>query len=84
LIEDSVNDIEDTIRSSTPFHSSARCSARATANNTKTELVVFLRPIVVKDPSIDGDFRAFREMLPGENFISRPNPGKAGLPEFSR
>ena len=43
-----------------------------------------MRPIVVKDPSIDGDFRAFREMLPGENFISRPNPGKGGLPEFSR
>jgi general secretion pathway protein D len=84
LIEDSVNDVEDTIPiiNSIPFIGSLFSSRNR--NNTKTELVVFLRPLVVKDPSIDGDFRAFREMLPGENFVSRPNPGKAGLPEFSR
>jgi general secretion pathway protein D len=84
LIEDSVNDIEDTIPiiNSIPIIGSLFSSRNR--NNTKTELVVFLRPVVVKDPSIDGDFRAFREMLPGEDFISRPNPGKAGLPEFSR
>ena len=84
LIEDSVNDIEDTIPiiNSIPFIGSLFSSRNR--NNTKTELVVFLRPIVVKDPSIDGDFRSFRTMLPGEDFISRPNPGKAGLPEFSR
>ncbi|HTF13174.1 MAG TPA: secretin N-terminal domain-containing protein [Burkholderiales bacterium] len=84
LIEDSVNDIEDTIPiiNSIPIIGSLFSSRNR--NNTKTELVVFLRPIVVRDPSIDGDFRAFREMLPGENFISRPNPGKAGSPEFSR
>jgi general secretion pathway protein D len=84
LIEDSVNDVEDTIPivNSIPFIGSLFSSRNR--NNTKTELVVFLRPVVVKDPSIDGDFRAFREMLPGEDFISRPNPGKAGLPGFSR
>ena len=84
LIEDSVNDVEDTIPiiNSIPFIGSFFSSRNR--NNTKTELVIFMRPIVVKDPSIDGDFRAFREMLPGENFISQPNPGKAGLPEFSR
>jgi len=84
LIEDSVNDVEDTIPiiNTIPFIGSFFSSRNR--NNTKTELVIFMRPIVVKDPSIDGDFRAFREMLPGENFISRPNPGKGGLPEFSR
>ena len=84
LIEDSVNDVEDTIPiiNTIPFIGSLFSSRNR--NNAKTELIVFLRPIVVKDPSIDGDFRAFRDMLPGENFISRPNPGKAGLPEFSR
>ncbi len=84
LIEDSVNDIEDTIPiiNAIPFIGSLFSSRNR--NNTKTELVVFLRPIVVKDPSIDGDFRSFRTMIPGEDFISRPNPGKAGLPEFSR
>ncbi len=84
LIEDSVNDIEDTIPiiNAIPFIGSLFSSRNR--NNTKTELVVFLRPIVVKDASIDGDFRSFRTMIPGEDFITRPNPGKAGLPEFSR
>jgi general secretion pathway protein D len=84
LIEDSVNDVEDTIPiiNAIPFIGSFFSSRNR--NNTKTELVIFMRPIVVKDPSIDGDFRSFRTMIPGEDFISRPNPGKAGLPEFSR
>jgi MSHA biogenesis protein MshL len=84
LIEDSINDIEDTIPivNAIPFIGSLFSSR--TRNNAKTELVVFLRPIVVKDASIDGDFRSFRTMMPGEDFISRPNPGKAGIPEFPR
>jgi len=84
LIEDSVNDIEDTIPiiNAIPFIGSFFSSRNR--NNSKTELIVFLRPVVVKDASIDGDFRSFRTMIPGEDFISRPNPGKAGLPEFSR
>lgn len=44
--------------------------------NAKSELVVFLRPVVVKDASIDGDYRAFRSMLPDEGFMSRPNPAR--------
>ncbi len=84
LIEDSVNDVEDTIPiiNAIPFIGSLFSSRNR--NNAKTELIVFLRPIVVKDASIDGDFRSFRTMIPGEDFISRPNPGKSGLPEFSR
>jgi MSHA biogenesis protein MshL len=76
LIEDAVNDVEDTIPivNSIPFLGSLFSSRNR--NNTKTELVVFLRPIVVKDASIDGDYRAYRSMMPGENFTSQPNPGK--------
>jgi general secretion pathway protein D len=76
LIEDSVNDIEDTVPiiNSIPFLGSLFSSRNR--NNTKTELVVFLRPVVVKDASMDGDYRAFRALLPGDDFISKPNPGK--------
>jgi general secretion pathway protein D len=42
----------------------------------KTELVVFLRPIVVKDASLDGDYAAFRDKVPGQNFFGN-NPGPA-------
>ena len=33
-------------------------------NLTKTELVIFLRTTVIKDPSLDGDLKQFREYLP--------------------
>lgn len=37
----------------------------------KTELVVFLRPIVIKDPSLNGDFSVFRKQLPKDDFFDR-------------
>jgi len=42
----------------------------------KTELVVFLRPIVVKDASLEGDYAAYREKMPGRDFFGN-NPGPA-------
>jgi len=44
-----------------------------TRNNsaTKSELVIFLRPVIIKDPSLNGDFAAYRAQLPGENFFSQ-------------
>jgi len=47
----------------------------------KTELVIFIRPLVVNDPSIDGDYRAFRSPMQQEDFISQPNPGRPLPPE---
>ncbi len=46
----------------------------------KTELVIFLRASVIRDPSIDGDFRRFRDQLPGGDFFTRPNPGRIAPP----
>jgi len=42
-----------------------------TRNNssTKSELVVLIRPTVIKDASIDGDFSSFRDVLPGKDFF---------------
>ena len=42
----------------------------------KSELVIFLRATVIRDPSVDGDFQQFRTQLPGEDFFSKPNPAK--------
>lgn len=36
---------------------------------TKTELVIFLRPVIIKDASIDGDYSAYRSNLPDANFL---------------
>jgi MSHA biogenesis protein MshL len=43
---------------------------------TKTELVIFLRPIIIKDASIDGDYSAYRNNLPDANFL-KPEDEKA-------
>ena len=32
----------------------------------KTELVIFLRPLVVRNPSLDGDFSDYKQFFPGE------------------
>jgi general secretion pathway protein D len=37
--------------------------------NTKTELVIFLKPTIIRDPSIDGDYRSFRGQLPTKDFF---------------
>jgi MSHA biogenesis protein MshL len=43
---------------------------------TKTELVIFLRPIVIKSASVNADFNAFRSNLPDQNFFKESAYGK--------
>lgn len=38
--------------------------------NTKTELVIFLKPTIIRDPSVNGDYRGFRDQLPSREFFS--------------
>lgn len=45
--------------------------------NTKTELVIFLRPTVIRDPSLETDYRAYRDQIPDQNFFANnPAPGQ--------
>ena len=45
--------------------------------NSKSELVIFLRPLVIKDPAIDGDYSGYRRFLPDDRFFE---PEKWPLP----
>jgi len=36
---------------------------------SKTELVIFLRPVVIKDASLNGDYKGFETNLPNANFF---------------
>lgn len=44
-----------------------------TRNNAskKSELVIFLRPVVIKDASLNGDYSAYRAQLPAGNFFEQ-------------
>ena len=76
LIQDSINDIEDIVPGLGNIPGLGAFFTQRKKINTKTELVIFLRTIVVKDPSLDGDFRSVRSMVPEDDFISQPNPGR--------
>ena len=45
----------------------------------KTELVIFLRPIVIKDASVDTDFAAYRRLLPDSQFFKEAEPVFPGV-----
>ncbi len=80
LIQDSINNNEDSIPGVNRLPLFGELFTQRNNTNAKTELVIFLRPLVVRDASLNGDFRAYRTFLPGQDFLSAPNPGKR--PEF--
>jgi general secretion pathway protein D len=41
----------------------------------KTELVIFLRPVIIKDASMQGDYAEYRRLLPGQDFFEKDNLG---------
>lgn len=76
LIQDELRDLQDSIPfiNRIPFLGDALSNRQIT--NAKTELVIFLRPIVIRDPSLEGDYRGYRVFAPGDDFMSQPNPAK--------
>lgn len=46
---------------------------------TKTELVIFLRPTVIKDASVNGDLNEFRNSLPDGNFFRETVNGQPNI-----
>jgi general secretion pathway protein D len=76
LIQDQVTNVEDGIPgiNRSPLGELLR-QRKDTA--TKTELVIFLRPVVIRDSSIEGDYRRFQNLVPDADYLRRPNPAKA-------
>jgi general secretion pathway protein D len=75
-MQDSVTNIEDTIPGVRDLPGIGQLFSQRKDVNQKTELVIFLRPVVIKEASIDGDYASFRGQLPGGDFFSKPNPSR--------
>jgi MSHA biogenesis protein MshL len=75
LMQDSVENVEDTIPglSAIPFLGKLFSQQRKVTR--KTELVIFLRATVIRDASVEGDYARFHNLLPTENFLTRPVAG---------
>ncbi len=69
LMQDKVNNLTDGIPllENIPFFGNAFRNRNDT--KTKTELVIFLRPIVIKDASLEGDYAGLRDSLPSSTFL---------------
>jgi general secretion pathway protein D len=73
LMEDQVARNEDAIPGVRRIPGGEIFSSR-TDENRKSELVIFLRATVIRDPSVDGDYRGLRSLMPQGDFFSKPNP----------
>jgi MSHA biogenesis protein MshL len=83
LMQDSVENIEDGIPGISQIPFLRELFSQQKKVNRKTELVIFLRATVIRDASIEGDYQGFRELLPSNDFLRKPNPANPGRAETS-
>lgn len=76
LMQDEIKNLTDGIPGLSDIPIAGNLFKQRNDTTTKTELVIFLRPIVIKDTSVNGDFSAYRDMLPDQNFFKEPAHGK--------
>jgi general secretion pathway protein D len=76
LIQDELQDNADTIPGVNHIPFFGDLFANKNIQNNKSELVIFMRPIVVSDPSVQGDYHEYSSYLPGPGFMSQPHPTK--------
>jgi general secretion pathway protein D len=81
LMQDTMSNVEDTIPGVRDIPGLGQLLANRRDVNQKTELVIFLRPVVIRDTSIDGDYAGFRGALPGTDFFTKPSPSRPPRPQ---
>ena len=81
LMQDSMSRVEDTIPGIRDLPGLGQLLEQRRDLNQKTELVIFLRPVVIRDPSVETDYSAYRGLLPKGDFFSKPNPSRPPRPE---
>ncbi|OEZ82492.1 type II secretion system protein D precursor [Janthinobacterium sp. HH106] len=66
LMQDSIDNAKDGVPGLSSLPVVGNLFTYRNEASSKTELVIFMRPVVVKDASIEGDYRDYRYLLPGQ------------------
>src|SRR5450830_514849 len=80
LMQDSVDNARDGVPGLSSLPLVGNLFTYRNEASSKTELVIFMRPVVVKDASIEGDYRVYRYLLPGQVPLNR-QPYSDGPPQ---
>ena len=80
LMQDDVNNLTDAIPGASSIPLLGNLFKNRNETSTKTELVIFLRPVVIKDASVNGDYAEFRDSLPNADFFKEPNKNASSKP----
>jgi len=75
LMQDEVNNLSDAIPGLSSIPGIGNLFMNRNDKTQKTELVIFLRPIVIKEASVTADLNEFRNNLPDADFFKRSNNG---------
>ncbi|AXA91047.1 pilus (MSHA type) biogenesis protein MshL [Massilia sp. YMA4] len=80
LMQDSVDNKKDGVPLVSRIPVLGNLFAYRNEGAAKTELVIFLRAVVVKDASMEGDYKELRYLLPGKAPLNEQPYGSAGTP----
>ena len=81
LMQDGIDLKEDGIPGLSALPAIGNLFSYKNDRNTKTELVIFLRPVVVQDASLSGDLKGYAAALPNEQFLRREWRPRSALGE---
>jgi MSHA biogenesis protein MshL len=73
LMQDEINNATDGIPGLEDIPIAGNLFKNRNDTKNKTELVIFLRPVVIKDASLEGDYSAYRSNLPDANYLKPEN-----------
>jgi general secretion pathway protein D len=76
LIQDSVSTTDDQIPGVRTIPGVGQLLGQRKDINQKTELVIFLRPTVIREASLEGDYSRLRNLVPDSNYFLKPNPSR--------
>jgi general secretion pathway protein D len=80
LMREEANDGEDAVPGAARVPVLGNLFRSRSRSSRKSELVIFLRPVIVNDASLEGDYRELAGLLPDGSFLGAPAAGVAVAP----